>query len=62
MHYRYYFNFSVLQLRGGGHILVLLEHGLLHHRVSAGALAQGAQENVQKKAITVADSEISVKS
>jgi len=42
----------VLQLRSGGHLLVLLEHGLLHHRVSAGALAQGAQEDVQKKTIT----------
>ena len=39
----------MFQLRGGGHLLVLLEHCLLHHRVPAGALAQGAQEDVSKK-------------
>jgi len=37
---------SVLQLRGGGDVPLLLEHKLLLHQVSAGALACRAQANV----------------
>ncbi len=39
----------MLQLRGRCHLLVLLEHGLLYDRVPEGALAQGAQEEVQER-------------
>ena len=39
----------MLQLRSRRHLLVLLEHGLLHDRVPEGALAQGAQEEVQER-------------
>ena len=45
----YQFFVSVLQLRSRRHLLVLLEHGLLHDRVPEGALAQGAQEEVQER-------------
>lgn len=39
----------VLQLRGGGHVPLLLEHLLLLHQVSAGALARRPQTNLPQE-------------
>ena len=43
--------FIVFPLRGRGHLLVLLEHGLLFNRVPAKALAHGAQKGMQKEKV-----------